>query len=70
MITSSVDAAQGELLMVHLSVAEDQTTNPVTPEVGDEGVVTVAVPEITDHIPVPTVGVLPANVAVVTLHRF
>jgi len=30
------------------------------------GVVMVAVPETTDHTPVPTAGVLPANVAVVT----
>ena len=67
---SSVEGVHAPLEIVHLSVAEDPTTNPVTPEVGDEGVVTVAVPEITDHIPVPTVGVLPANVAVVTLHRF
>ena len=56
--------------MVHLSVADDPMTSPVTAEVGDEGVVTVAVPEITDHIPVPTAGVFPASVAVVILHRF
>ena len=67
---SSVEGVHAPLEIIQRSVAEDPTTNPVTPEVGDEGVVTVAVPEITDHIPVPTVGVLPANVAVVTLHRF
>ena len=64
MITSSSEAAQGALLMVQRKVAEP-TTNPVTPEVGLDGVVTVAVPEITDQLPVPLVGVLPASVAVV-----
>jgi len=29
---------------------------PVTPELGVDGVVIVAVPEITDQVPVPTVG--------------
>ena len=41
------------------------TLNPVTPEVGLPGVVTVAEPAITVHVPVPTVGVFPARVAVV-----
>ena len=64
---SSVEGVHAPLEIVQRSVAEDPTTNPVTPEVGDEGVVTVAVPDTTDHIPDPTVGVFPASVAVVVL---
>lgn len=41
------------------------TDNPVTPDVGDDGVVTVALPAITVQIPVPTRGVFAASVAVV-----
>ena len=37
--------------------------NPLTPLVGLAGVVTVPVPAVTVHNPVPTVGVLPASVA-------
>ena len=51
--------------MVHLSVATLPTTKPVNPEIGEDASVIVAVPETTDHVPVPTVGVLPASVAVV-----
>ena len=66
---SSVDEAQDPLVIVHRSVAEDPGTSPVTPEVDKVGVVTVAVPEITDHDPVPTAGAFPASVAVVILHK-
>jgi hypothetical protein len=52
--------------MVQRRVATPGTTKPVTPEVGELGVVMVAVPETTVHAPVPTVGVLPAKVAVLT----
>ena len=38
--------------------------NPLTPLVGLEGVVTVAVPAVTVHNPVPTVGVFAAKVDV------
>ena len=38
--------------------------NPLTPLVGLEGVVTVPVPAVTVHNPVPTVGVFAAKVAV------
>ena len=41
------------------------TLNPVTPDVGDEGVVTVPVPLTKVHVPVPIAGLLPASVAVV-----
>jgi hypothetical protein len=44
---------------------------PVIPEVGELGVVIVGVfgPETKVHNPVPFVGVFPAKVAVVTLHK-
>ena len=38
--------------------------SPVTPDVGEDGVVTVAEPAITVHAPVPIAGVFPAKVAV------
>ena len=63
MIKSSNDAAHGLLLIVQRKVAAP-IANPVTPEVGLDGVVTVAVPAITDQAPVPTVGVFPAKVVV------
>ncbi len=56
--------------MVQRKVAEDPTTRPVTPEVDNVVVVTVAVPLSTLQLPVPVVGVLPAKVVVVTLHKF
>ena len=66
--TSSVEAVHGELEIVHRSVAVPAAASPVTPDVGELGVVMVAVPDTTDHAPVPTVAVFPANVAVVTPH--
>jgi len=65
-ITSSVEGVQGGLEIVHRKVAVPGTAKPVTPEVGEEGVVMVAVPDTTLHAPVPIVGVFPAKVAVVT----
>jgi hypothetical protein len=56
--------------IVHLNVAEAPIVNPVTPEVGDAGVVIVAAPAITVHVPDPVVGVFPARVAVVIPQRF
>jgi hypothetical protein len=61
-ITSSVDGVQFPLLIVHRSVFVPIPI-PVTPEVGEEGVVMVAVPEITDQAPVPAAGIFPASVA-------
>ena len=64
--TSSVEGVQGALEIVHRNVAVPGTANPVTPEVGDPGVVIVAVPDTTAHALVPTTGVFPAKVAVAT----
>ena len=69
MITSSMTGAQGADVTVHLKVAEAPMTSPVTPEVGEDGVVTFAVPETTVQAPDPSVGILPANVVVVVLQR-
>ena len=68
--TSSLDELQAPLLIVHLNVALPPIVSPVTPELAEPGLVTVAVPDTTVQAPVPVVGVLPARVAVVTLHRF
>ena len=65
-ITSSVDGVQGLFEIVHLNVTLCPAVNPVTVEVGEEGVVILAplaAPTIL-HAPVPFVGVLPARVNV------
>jgi hypothetical protein len=62
--TSSVEAVQGALEIVHLKVLAPMP-RAVSPEVGDEGVVIVPAPEINVHNPVPDAGVFPAKVAVV-----
>lgn len=67
-VTSSVDAVHGALLIVQRNTFAP-TARPVTPELGEEGVVTVPEPLINVQVPVPVVGVLPAKVAVVTLHK-
>ena len=64
-ITSSEVDVHGGFVMVHLNVTEEPTTSPVTPEVGEEVVVTVAVPAITVHNPVPGAGLFAARVVVV-----
>ena len=63
-VTVSFDDGQVRLLIVQTNVFAP-TDNPVTPDVGELGVVTVALPAITDQAPVPTDGVLPARVAIV-----
>ena len=52
------------MLIVH-SKTLGPTVNPVTPEVGEPGVVIVPEPLISVQVPVPVVGVLPAKLAVV-----
>jgi len=69
MTTSSTEAAQAGLAIVHRKVAEAPIVKPVMPEVGEEGVVIVAVPANTVQVPVPTVGGFPAKVEGVTLKR-
>ena len=54
--------------IVHRRVAVPAAASPVTPDVGELAVVMVAVPDTTDHAPVPVVGAFPANVAVVASH--
>ena len=66
--TSSVEAAHDPLVIVQRKVAVPDAAKPVTPEVGELGVLMVAVPEITVQLPVPVAGVFPANVAVVPSH--
>lgn len=62
-VTSSKEAGHTPLLIVHWNTFTP-IPNPVTPEVGKDGVVTVAGPLMTVHMPAPTAGVLPARAAV------
>jgi hypothetical protein len=71
-ITSSGESGQPRfsLVMVHVSVEEAPTVRPVTVEFGSLILVTMAVPEITDHVPVSLIrGVLAATVPVAVLQR-
>lgn len=70
MTTWSEDGAQTPLEIVHCKVTEAPIVNPVTPDVGEVGVVMVAVPATIVHKPVPDAGVFPASVVVVMLQRF
>lgn len=65
--TSSVEE-HVPLVIVQRSVALVPAGTPVTPEVAEEGVVMVAVPLTTLHVPVPTLAVLPASVKEPLLH--
>jgi hypothetical protein len=64
MVIVSRDGGQEAFVIVQTNVFVP-TDNPVTADVGEPGVVTVADPAITVHAPVPTVGGFAANVAVV-----
>ncbi len=68
--TVSIDAVQLPLVMVHASDTELPADIPVTVLVGEDGVVTVAVPDSTLHTPVPKAGALADNVVEPELHRF
>jgi hypothetical protein len=63
-VTSSVELGHEPFVIVQRNVFAP-TDKPVTPDVGDPGVVTDPDPAITVHAPVPTVGILPAKAAVV-----
>src|SRR5713101_8017058 len=63
MVTVSFEAGHVAFVIVQTNVLAP-TDNPVTPDVGEPGVVTVALPAITVHAPAPTVGAFPAKVAV------
>lgn len=63
-VISSIEDAQTPFEIVQRNVFAP-TLNPVTPDVGEVGVVMVAPPEMTVHKPVPIVGVFPASVPVV-----
>ena len=63
MLIASVLGGQVPLVIVHTNVLTP-VVKPVTPLAGDVGVVTVAVPAVTVHAPVPTVGAFAAKVAV------
>ena len=61
-VTVVLDGVQGGLEIVHINTFAP-TPNPVTPDVGEEGVVMVPAPLTNVHNPVPVVGVFAANVA-------
>ena len=63
-VTVSLEGEHVPLLIVQTNLFAP-TDKFVTPEPGIPGEVTVAVPVITVHVPVPEVGVLPASVVVV-----
>ena len=63
MVILSELGVQVPFVMVQVKVFTP-VVNPVTPELGSVGLVTVAVPAVTVHAPLPTTGVFAAKVAV------
>ena len=63
MVIASVLGVQVPLLIVQVNVFTP-VVKPVTPDVGEPGVVTVAVPAVTVQTPVPITGVFAAKVDV------
>ena len=64
MFTVSRVVGQVPLVIIHSNMLSP-TLSPVTPEVGEVGLVIVGLPLSTDHVPEPGDGVFPARVAVV-----
>ncbi len=64
MVTLSKELLQVPFEIVQLSTLFP-TESPETPDVGDVALSKMAVPEITDQIPVPTVGAFAESAAVV-----
>jgi hypothetical protein len=56
------------LTMVQRKTAEVPVGTPVTVDIGEPGVVIVAMPLVTVHVPVPIDGVLPARVKLPLSH--
>ena len=63
MVIASVLGVHVPLVIVHTNVFTP-VVKPVTPLVGELGVVTTPVPAVTVHVPVPITDVFAANVAV------
>ena len=70
MTTSSEEAGQTPLEMIHRKVAEAPTVNPVTAEEAEEGVETEAEPETTVQVPRPTPAELAEREVEERLQRF
>ena len=60
-VTVDVEDGQGAFAIVHINTF-GPTPRPVTPDVGDVGLVIVPAPLTNVQVPVPTIGVFPANV--------
>ena len=57
------------MIIVHRMVVVLGIANPVIPELSKVAVEIIAVPVVTVQLPVPTVGKLPDNVVLLTLHK-
>lgn len=65
MVMSLVDDAHGLLAIVQRNVVVVPNAKPVIIVVAEVGFAMVAVPETTDQVPVPIVGVFPVTVVLV-----